>query len=107
MRLQDGTSKVSEAAGARSRFHGRIIVDYPRIVFLLAEAIQGLSAEILNLKYWSSTLIASSHPATDLMTSKLVKSPPRHITTMEQQKARSQQRNGLGIALVGRLAHIL
>ena len=28
----------------------RIIVDYPRIVFLLAEAIQGLSAEILNLK---------------------------------------------------------
>ena len=30
-----------------------------------------------------------------------------HITTMEQQKARSQQRNGLGIALVGRLADIL
>ena len=30
-----------------------------------------------------------------------------HITTMEQQKARSQQRNGLGIALVGRLAHII
>ena len=30
-----------------------------------------------------------------------------HITTMEQQKARSQQRNGLGIALVGRLARIL
>ena len=28
------------------------------------------------------------------------------ITTMEQQKARSRQRNGLGIALVGRLAHI-
>jgi len=26
---------------------------------------------------------------------------------MEQQKARSQQRNGLGIALVGRLARIL
>ena len=26
---------------------------------------------------------------------------------MEQQKARSQQRNGLGIALVGRLAHVL
>ena len=25
---------------------------------------------------------------------------------MERQKARSQQRNGLGIALVGRLAHI-
>ena len=30
-----------------------------------------------------------------------------HITTMEQQKARSQQRNGLGIALIGRLAHVL
>ena len=30
--------------------HARIIVDYPRIVVLLAEAIQGLSAEILNLK---------------------------------------------------------
>ena len=30
-----------------------------------------------------------------------------HITTMEQQKARSQQRTGLGIALVGRLARIL
>ena len=29
-----------------------------------------------------------------------------HITTMEQQKARSRQRNGLGITLVGRLAHI-
>jgi len=26
---------------------------------------------------------------------------------MERQKARSQQRNDLGIALVGRLAHIL
>ena len=35
-RLQDGTSKVSEAAGARWRFHGRIILgswsDYPRII---------------------------------------------------------------------------
>ena len=30
-----------------------------------------------------------------------------HITTVEQQKARSQQRNGLGMALVGRPAHIL
>ena len=29
------------------------------------------------------------------------------ITTIEQQKARSQQRNNLGIALVGRLARIL
>ena len=35
-RLQDRTSKVSEAAGARWRFHGRIILgswsDYPRII---------------------------------------------------------------------------
>ena len=31
----------------------------------------------------------------------------QNITTMERQKARSQQRNDLGIALVGRLAHIL
>ena len=34
--------------------HGRIILglssDYPRIVFLLAEAIRGVSAEILNLQ---------------------------------------------------------
>ena len=28
----------------------RIIVDYPRIVFLLAEALQSLSPEILNFK---------------------------------------------------------
>ena len=54
MRLQDGTSKVSEAAGARWRFHGRIIVglssECRRIVFLLAEAIHGVSAEMLNLQ---------------------------------------------------------
>jgi len=30
-----------------------------------------------------------------------------HITTVEQPKACAQQRNGLGMALVGRLAHIL
>ena len=30
--LQDGTSKVPEAAGARWRFHGRIILGYPRII---------------------------------------------------------------------------
>ena len=46
-RLQDGKSKVSEAAGARWRFYPRIIVglssDYGRIVFLLAEALQGVS----------------------------------------------------------------
>ena len=49
-RLQDGTSKVSEAAGARWRFYPRIssdilgyrriILGYPRIVFLLAEAFR-------------------------------------------------------------------
>ena len=47
-RLQDWTSKVSEAAGARWRFCVRIILglcsNYPRIVFLLAEALQGVSA---------------------------------------------------------------
>ena len=56
-RLQDGTSKVSEAAGARWRFYPRISSDYPRIssdypriVFLLAEALQGVSDEILSFK---------------------------------------------------------
>ena len=53
-RLQDGTSKVSEAAGARWRFYRTDIVglssDYPRIVFLLAEALQGVSDEILSFK---------------------------------------------------------
>ena len=54
-RLQDGTSKVSEAAGARWRFCVRIMLgyrrissDYGRIVFLLAEALQGVSAQILS-----------------------------------------------------------
>ena len=53
-RLQDGTSKVSEAAGARWRFCVRIILglcsNYHRIVFLLAEALQGVSAQILSFK---------------------------------------------------------
>ena len=48
--LQDGTSKVSEAAGARWRFYRRIMLGYRRIVFLLAEALQGVSAEILSFK---------------------------------------------------------
>ena len=43
MRLQDGTSKVSEAAGTRWRFNARIIFglssDHGRIVFILAEVI--------------------------------------------------------------------
>ena len=56
-RLQDGKSKVSEAAGARWRFCVRIMLgyrrissDYGRIVFLLAEALQGFSAQILTFK---------------------------------------------------------
>ena len=49
-RLQAGTSKVSEAAGARWRFYRRISSDYGRIVFLLAEALQGFSAQILTFK---------------------------------------------------------
>ena len=49
-RLQDGKSKVSEAAGARWRFYRRISSDYGRIVFLLAEALQGFSAQILTFK---------------------------------------------------------
>ena len=48
-RLQDGTSKVSEAAGARWRFCVRIIVGYPRISsnrLSIGGSIQGASAEI-------------------------------------------------------------
>ena len=49
-RLQDRTGKVSEAAGARWRFYLRICSDYPRIVFLLVEALQGVAAEILRFQ---------------------------------------------------------
>ena len=69
--LQDRTGKVPEAAGARWRFYRRIssdtsdivryrrissdIVglcsDYGRIVFLLAEALQGVFAQILSFKF--------------------------------------------------------
>ena len=53
MRLQDGTTKVSEAAGAGETILPSIIVglcsECRRIVFLLAEAIHGVFAEILNL----------------------------------------------------------
>ena len=60
-RLQDGTSKVSEAAGARWRFSGRIWSDVVglssnlvgcgrRIVFLLAEAFRRVTAEILSFQ---------------------------------------------------------
>ena len=48
-RLQDGTSKVLEAAGARWRFYPRISSDYRRIVFLLAEAFREYP-----LKSWAS-----------------------------------------------------
>ena len=48
-RLQAGTSQVSEAAGARWRFCGRISLDYRRIVFLLAEAFREFP-----LKSWAS-----------------------------------------------------
>ena len=53
-RVRGRTGKVSEAAGARWRFHARIVVglssECRRIVFLLAEAIHGVSAAILNFK---------------------------------------------------------
>ena len=45
-RLQAGTSQVSEAAGARWRFCGRISSDYRRIVFLLAEAFRELAGAV-------------------------------------------------------------
>ena len=52
-RLQDGTSKVSEAAGARWRFYPRISSDYRRISsnrLSIGGSIQGASAEILSFK---------------------------------------------------------
>ena len=64
MRLQDGTSKVSEAAGARCDFLIGICSDYPRIVFILAEAIQRVSAAIFKISWqaqylrWRLTLLA-------------------------------------------------
>ena len=62
-RLQDGIGKVPEAAGARWRFYRRIssdyrriIVGYPRIVFLLAEAIQGFSVDMLTSEFVAGAL---------------------------------------------------
>ena len=49
-RYQDRTSKVSEAAGARCDFVIGLCSECRRIVYLLAEAIHGVSAEILNLQ---------------------------------------------------------
>ena len=65
-RLQDRTSKVSEAAGARCDFliglssdcRRRLSSDYPRIVFILAEAIQRVSAAILNLNFVAGAVFA-------------------------------------------------
>ena len=65
-RLQDRTSKVSEAAGAWRIILG-LSSDGRRIVFLLAEAIQRFAAEILNSEFrgrrsiwwvWRVTLLA-------------------------------------------------
>ena len=50
-RVQGRTSKVSEAAGARCDFLFGLSSDCRRIVFLLAEAIQGFSADILNSEF--------------------------------------------------------
>ena len=49
-RVRGRTSKVSEAAGARCDFLIGLSSDCRRIVFLLAEAIHGVSAEVLNLQ---------------------------------------------------------
>ena len=49
-RVQGRTSKVSEAAGARCDFLIGLCSDCRRIVFLLAEAIHGVSAQVLNLQ---------------------------------------------------------
>ena len=87
-RLQDGTSKVSEAAGARWRFYRRLSSDYPRlssdyplIVCILAEALEALSPEIFHFKitwqaqylvrlecdftcsaHWKRRFICDAHP---------------------------------------------
>ena len=52
-RLQDGTSKVSEAAGARWRFYRRIwsdVVGLSSNRLSIGGSIQGVSAEILSFK---------------------------------------------------------
>ena len=46
-RVEGRTSKVSEAAGARCDFVIGLCSDCRQIVFLLAEAIHGVSAEVL------------------------------------------------------------
>ena len=49
-RLQDRTSKVSEAAVRDDDFMLGSCSDHGRIVFLLAETIQGVSAEVLHVQ---------------------------------------------------------
>ena len=60
-RLQDGIEEGPRSGGCEmtilssdivglSSDYRRIIVGYPRIVFLLAEALQGVSDEILSFK---------------------------------------------------------
>ena len=49
-RVEGRTSKVSEAAGARCDFVIGLCSDCRRIVFLLAEAIHGVSAEVLHVQ---------------------------------------------------------
>ena len=69
--IQNASPRCSEAAGARWRFYPRIMFrlssECRRIVFLLAEAIHGVSAEILNSEFrgrrsiwwgWRVTLLA-------------------------------------------------
>ena len=75
MPVQDGTGKVSEAAGARWRFCVRMWSDIVglssesgRIVFILAETIQGVSADILNSEFrgrrsiWWCCMVTSVAP---------------------------------------------
>ena len=49
-RVEGRTSKVSEAAGTRCDFVIGLCSDCRRIVFLLAEAIHGVSAEVLHVQ---------------------------------------------------------
>ena len=56
-RVQGRTSKVSEAAGARCDFLIGLCSDYPRIVFILAEAIQRVSAAIFKISWQAQFLL--------------------------------------------------
>ena len=59
-RVQGRTSKVSEAAGARCDFLIGLSSDCRRIIFLLAEAIHGVSAEVLHVQIsWQTQYLLS------------------------------------------------